>query len=537
MGHTDDDLERPIVGLANAYSTLVPGHANLRSVAAAVRRGIERAGGTAVEFGVPGICDGLADHHDGAHYTLPSREIIAAAVEMMVQGHSLDGVVLLGSCDKIVPGMLMAAARLDVPAIMIVGGPAEGGVEFQGHASDSSSPDDAVALLQSGEIDEAAFVALENGCQPGCGSCAYLGTANSMCCAAEAMGMSLPGSATIPATDAARLHAGEATGEQIVRLVEEGDGARSIITPAAIRNAVRTMAAIGGSTNTVLHLMAIAREAGHALTIDEFASLWSTTPQIARMNPAGPATVPDFHRAGGVPTVMREIRSLLDCSTRTVTGRRLGDELTAARLPAPGSEIVRRLDDPWLTGGGLAVVRGNLAPDSGITRPAAFPAGMLAFTGRALCFDTEQSANEAILGGRVEPGTVIVIRYVGPRGGPGMPEMYAPMKYLAAKGLGASAAIVSDGRFSGTNNGCFVGHVCPEAALGGPVALVHDGDRITIDARAGSLLLHVDEPELERRRAQWRPRPPQNAAAGMLALYARLAGPADRGALMELDET
>jgi dihydroxy-acid dehydratase len=255
------------------------------------------------------------------------------------------------------------------------------------------------------------------------------------------------------------------------------------------------------------------------------------------MNPAGPATVPDFHRAGGVPTVMREIRSLLDCSTRTVTGRRLGDELTAARLPAPGSEIVRRLDDPWLTGGGLAVVRGNLAPDSGITRPAAFPAGMLAFTGRALCFDTEQSANEAILGGRVEPGTVIVIRYVGPRGGPGMPEMYAPMKYLAAKGLGASAAIVSDGRFSGTNNGCFVGHVCPEAALGGPVALVHDGDRITIDARAGSLLLHVDEPELERRRAQWRPRPPQNAAAGMLALYARLAGPADRGALMELDET
>ena len=537
MGHSDDDLARPIIGLANAHSTLVSGHANLRAVAAAVRRGVEHAGGMAVEFGVAGICDGLADHHLGAHYTLPSREVVAAAVEMMVRGHALEGIVLLGSCDKIVPGMLMAAARLDVPAIMIVGGPAEGGVEFQGHASDSSSPDDALALLESGEMDEAAFIALEDGCQPGCGSCAYLGTANSMCCAAEAMGMSLPGSATIPATDASRLHAGEATGERIVRLVAAGDGARAIMTPAAVGNAVRTMAAIGGSTNTVLHLMAIAGEAGHTMTIDDFAALWSTTPQVARVNPAGPATVPDFHRAGGIPAVMRAIRPLLDCSARTVTGRRLGDDLEDVALPAPGNEVIRGLDDPWLDGGGLAVLRGNLAPDSGITRPAAFPPGMHTFTGRALCFDTERHANEAILEGRVGPGTVVVIRYVGPRGGPGMPEMYAPMKYLAARGLGADAAIVTDGRFSGTNNGCFVGHVCPEAALGGPIALVRDGDEITVDVPAGALRLHVDETEMARRREAWRPRPSGEVPPGMLRLYARLAGPAARGALMELEGT
>lgn len=533
MGHDDAALARPIIGVANAYSTLVPGHANLRAVAAAVERGVARAGGTAVEFGVPGICDGLADHHVGAHYPLPSREVVAAAVEMMVRGHALEGLVLLGSCDKIVPGMLMAAARLDVPAIMVVGGPAEGGVEFQGRASDSSSPDDAVALLQRGEMDESAFVALEDGCQPGCGSCAYLGTANSMCCAAEAMGLSLPGSATIPATDAARLRAGEDAGERVVRLVETGVSARRIITRGAVQNAVRTMAAIGGSTNTVLHLMAVAREAGHSLTIDDFAELWSTTPQVARVNPAGPATVPDFHRAGGVPAVMREIRSLLEGDALTVVGVPLHDVLDAAAPTDPDDPVIRPLDDPWLEGGGLAVLRGNLAPDSGITRPAAFPAGMGSFTGRALCFDSERHANEAILDGRVGPGTVVVIRYVGPRGGPGMPEMYAPMKYLVGRGLAASAAIVTDGRFSGTNNGCFVGHVCPEAALGGPIALVRDGDAITIDVTTGSLVLLVDDDEMARRRAEWRPPPSDAPPPGMLALYARLAGPASRGALLE----
>jgi len=318
-----------------------------------------------------------------------------------------------------------------------------------------------------------------------------------------------------------------------VRLVETGVSARRIVTRGAVHNAVRTMAAIGGSTNTVLHLMAVAREAGHSLTIDDFAELWSTTPQVARVNPAGPATVPDFHRAGGVPAVMREIRSLLDGDALTVAGVPLHDVLDATAPTDPDDPVIRPLDDPWLEGGGLAVLRGNLAPDSGITRPAAFPAGMGSFTGRALCFDSERHANEAILDGRVGPGTVVVIRYVGPRGGPGMPEMYAPMKYLVGRGLAASAAIVTDGRFSGTNNGCFVGHVCPEAALGGPIALVRDGDAITIDVTTGSLVLLVDDDEMARRRAEWRPPPSDAPPPGMLALYARLAGPASRGALLE----
>ncbi len=536
MGFADEDLARPIVGIANAHSTIVPGHFNLAAVTAAVREGIAQAGGTAVEFGVPGICDGLADHHRGALYTLPSREIVAASVEMIVRGHALDGIVLVGSCDKIVPGMLMAAARVDVPAVVIVGGPAEGGAEFHGQAADSSSPDDAVPLVQSGAIDEADFLALENGCQPGCGSCAYLGTANSMCCAAEAMGMSLPGSATIPATAAARIRAARATGNAIVRLINDGVSTRDILTPGNLANAVRTMAAIGGSTNTVLHLLAIAQEAGAPLTIDDFADLWGSTPQVARVNPAGPATVPDFHRAGGVPAVMREILPLLDREGLSVSGRTVAENLTAGSEAYAGAvdrRIVRTADEPWHAGGGLAVLRGNLAPATCITRPAAYPAGLEVFRGQARCFDSETDANEAIIGGAIEPGTVLVIRYMGPCGGPGMPEMYAPMKYLAARGLSDTAAIVTDGRFSGTNNGCFVGHVSPEAARGGPIALVCDGDVITIDVPRGVLRLELGDDELSDRRTRWVP-PRAKPVDGLLALYARLAGPAERGALMEV---
>jgi len=534
MGYGDADLERPIVGIANAYSTIVSGHLNLRRVAEHVRLGVAAAGGTSVEFGVPGICDGLADHHRGANYSLPSREVVAAAVEMMVRGHALDGVVLLGSCDKIVPGMLMAAARLDVPAVLLAGGPAEGGVPFRGRASDSSSPDEALPLHQTGEMTDAQFAALEDGCQPGCGSCAYLGTANSMCCAAEALGMSLPGSATIPATDAARLRAARATGEAIVRLVDDRVTARSIITRDAIGNAARAMGAIGGSTNTVLHLMAVAREAGLDIGIDDFAALWRTTPQIARVNPAGPATVPDFHRAGGIPAVLREIRPLLWRSATTVTGRSIAAELDTLADGIPDRSIIRSAADPWSEGGGLAILSGDLAPGTAVARPAGIPPSMRRFAGLARCFDDELAANDAILGGSVVPGTVVVIRYMGPRGGPGMPEMYAPMKYLSGRGLADSVAIVTDGRFSGTNNGCFVGHVTPEAARGGPIALVRDGDEIALDVDAGTIELHVDAVELERRRDSL-VTPPARPADGYLALYARLAGPADRGALMEMD--
>ena len=530
MGYRDEDLERPIIGIANAYSTLVPGHVNLREVAQAVGRGIARAGGTSVEFGVPGICDGLADRHLGAHYTLPSREVVAAAVEMMVQGHALDGVVLLGSCDKIVPGMLMAAARSDVPAIMVVGGPAEGGAEFLGRQADSSAPDDAVCMLQDGRMSEAEFAALEDACQPGCGSCAFLGTANSMCCVAEALGMALPGSATIPATDAARLRSAEASGERIVALVAGHVTARDIITRESLENTGRAMAAIGGSTNTLLHLLAISREADVDLTVDDLAGLWESTPQVAKMNPSGPATVPQFHRAGGLPAAMRQILPLLHGEVPTVGGRTLAEDLAAA--PDPDGAIIRPLERPWSTRGGLTVLRGNLAPDSAVAKPSAVPEGMLVFTGTARCFDREADAVDAILAGDITPGTILVIRYVGPRGAPGMPEMYVPLRYLFGAGLQECTAIVTDGRFSGANSGCLVGHVSPEAARGGPIAAVRDGDRITIDMPGGELRLEVGDDEVKARLSEWRA-PEPKASGGYLGLYERLAGSADTGALLE----
>jgi dihydroxy-acid dehydratase len=529
MGFGDAELEGPVIGLANAWSSVVSGHFNLRRVAEMVRLGVVSSGGMAVEFGVPGVCDGIAENHDGAHFVLPSRELIAGSIETMVQAHGLDGVVLLGSCDKIVPGMLMAAARLNVPAIMIVGGPAEGGILFDGRPSDGTSVDEAVPRLELGQLADAEFRELEDRAMPGCGSCAFLGTANSMCCAAEALGMSLPGTATIPASDGARLWAGRLSGERIVELVNEGVTARQIINQGGIENAVRAMAAIGGSTNTVLHLLAIAHEAEVSLTMDDVERLWRTTPQVAKMNPAAPATVPDFHRAGGMPAVLREILPLLNAQQLTVTGANVGENV--ARATTRDEAIIRPLTDPWSRTGGLAVLRGNLAPDTAISKPAAIDPRMHVFTGCALCFDSEEQAATAILGGLVTPGTVVVIRYEGPRGGPGMPEMYAPMKYLYGSGLSLTTAIVTDGRFSGTNNGCFVGHVSPEAARGGPLAVVRDGDRITIDIPRGDLHLHVSDEDMKRRLGEWR-QPEREARRGYLKMYANLVDSADKGAIL-----
>lgn len=530
IGFTDSDLTRPIIGLANAYSTLVSGHANLRQVAAAVALGVRRNGGTAVEFGVPGICDGLAERHIGGHYTLPSRDVVADAVEMMIVGHALDGIVLLGSCDKIVPGMLMAAVRTDVPAVLVAGGPAEGGIEFDGRPSDSSSPDDAVARLLSGAISRADFDALEDTCQPGCGSCAFLGTANSMCCLSEALGMSLSGSATIPAEDPARLESAQAAGACVMGLVQGEVTARRIVTRTSLENATRAMAAIGGSTNTVLHLMAIAHEADVALSIDELAHLWQTTPQVARISPSGPATVPQFHRAGGLPAALRQILPLLHGDALTVNGRSLAASINSAEIA--DDQIIRPRERPWSTEGGLAVLRGNLAPDGAVTKPSAVPAELRRFSGTARCFDRETEAVDAILHGRIHSGDALVIRYVGPRGGPGMPEMYLPLRYLYGAGLARSTAVITDGRFSGANSGLLVGHISPEAARRGPIAAVRDGDRVTVDIPAGELRLEVETAEVERRLAQWR-EPSPKVTRGYLGVYSRHAGPANRGAILE----
>ncbi len=529
MGYSDYDLARPMIGIANSWNRVVPGHYNLNLVSDYVKQGIQQAGGTPVEFGVIAACDGIAQGHDGMHYILPTRDLIAHDVEMMVEAHRLDGVVLLGSCDKILPGMLMAAARLDVPAILIAGGPMEGGCEFDERAADMTSLTEGLAMLKAGKIDEATYRRLEDCVGPTCGSCSFLGTANTMCCLAEALGLSLPGSATIPATQADRLRAAQESGRQIVQMIQKGITARQIINQKGIENAIRVNAAIGGSTNAILHLLAIAYEADVDLTVDAFEELSRTTPHIAKMNPAAAPNVPDFHQAGGVPAVMKEILPLLHGNALTVSGKTVVENVSKAEVH--NREVIKTMADPWSRGGGLAVLRGNLAPGSAITKPAAIKPEMHKFTGKAHCFNSEEAANQAILDGKVVEGEVVVIRYEGPKGGPGMREMYIAMKLLYGRGLALKTALVTDGRFSGTNNGCFVGHISPEAAEGGPLAIVQNGNLITIDIPGRKLHLHVSDEEIARRLASWK-RPEPKFKKGYLALYSRLAESADKGAII-----
>lgn len=529
MGYTNSDLEKPLVGIANAWSTTVPGHANLRQVSAAVREGIRAGGGTPVEFGVIGACDGIAEGHEGMRYILPTRDIIAHSIELMVQAHQYDGLVLLGSCDKIVPGMLMAAARLDLPAILVNGGPMMGGPMIQGRKADTTSIIEGVGRLHRGEISEAALIRMEDACAPTCGSCSFLGTANTMCCIAEAVGMSLTGSAMIPAVHTRRLQAAQDSGRAVVDLIRSGVTARQIITRAALENAVRLTSAIGGSTNAALHIPAIAYEAGLAFDITSFDEISRGTPLIARMNPAGPCNVIDFYESGGVPVVMHEIASLLHKEAMTVTGRTIGDNIRGHA--SPNNEVIKTFENPFSTSGGLAVLHGNLAPHSAVVKPAAIRGDMLTFSGPARVFDSEAEANAAILADAVQPGEVVVIRYEGPKGGPGMPEMFKAMKLLHGLGLSDRVALVTDGRFSGTNNGCCIGHISPEAMEGGPIALVADGDIIAIDIPGKALTLEVTPDELDRRRGSWQP-PPPRVTEGYLYLYSRMAESADKGAII-----
>ena len=531
MGYSDYDLERPMIGVANSWNRVVPGHYNLNHVSEYVKQGIFQGGGTPVEFGIPAACDGIAQGHKGNYYILPSRDLIANAVEVMIEAHRLDGLVLLGSCDKIVPGMLMAAARLDIPAIIVVGGPMEGGCEFDGRASDGTSVTECLGMLKAGKMDEETYRMLEDKAEPTCGSCSFLGTANTMCCLTEALGMSLPGSATIPATYADRSRAAQASGRQIMKLVEEGITARQIINDKAIENAVRVNSAIGGSTNVALHMPAIAYEAGLELDMDRFEELSRSTPVVAKMNPAAAPNVPDFHTAGGVPAVMKQILPLLNQDAMTVTTKTVTENVSSAA--DPDGVIIRTLDDPWSKEGGLAVIRGNLAPNTAITKPAAIHPDMHTFTGSAHCFDSEEEANQAIMNGEIKEGEVVVIRYEGPKGGPGMREMYSAMKLLYGRGLALKTGLVTDGRFSGTNNGCFVGHISPEAAEGGPLAIVQDGDKITIDVKGRGLHLHVSDEEIAARLAKWT-RPALKYTRGYLGLYSQLAESADKGAILKI---
>ncbi|NLW07680.1 MAG: dihydroxy-acid dehydratase [Clostridia bacterium] len=535
MGYHDEDLEKPLIGIANAWSTVVPGHYNLRRVAEAVKEGIRAAGGTPVEFGVIGACDGIAGGHFGTRYILPTRELIADSIEAMVEAHRFSGMVLLGSCDKIIPGMLMAAARINIPAILVNGGPALGGHNLEGEVVDSTYLAVAAGFLQQGKISAEQLKMLEDLVMPSCGSCSMLGTANTMACVAEALGMMLPGTATIPAVYSQRNQAARRSGEAIVKLVYRGITPRQIMTKASMINAVRLCSAIGGSTNVALHLPALAYELEMDFDMKLFDEWCRTTPLLVKLNPASSANMTDFHRAGGVPRVLAELEPLLDTGVLTVTRQSLADNLKGLAAPVPKQEepLIRSLQDPYMSSGGLAVLWGNLAPESAITKPAAIDPGLHVFRGRARCFDAEEEVQKAAQQNKIQPGDVVVVRYEGPAGGPGMPEMYRTMKLIDGLGLAKQVALITDGRFSGTNKGCFVGHISPEAAAGGPIALVQDGDYISINIPERSITLEVSPEELAARKAAARKTPPRRINHGYLNLYSRLVTSAAEGAIIK----
>lgn len=535
-GFSEDDLNRPIIGIANSFNEIVPGHSNLRQVAEFVKKGIYRAGGTAVEFGTIAICDGVANGHIGNNFTLPSRDLIAFTVETMAKAHKLDGIVLLASCDKIVPGMIMGAIRAGIPAIFLAGGPMLSGAAFgEKSKADLSTIAEAYGMYQIGKITKDDLFKLGTTCTPTCGSCQFYGTANTMCCTTEALGMSLPGSAAIPAVYSERLRAAQQTGEKIVQLVYKGIKPTDIITFKAIKNAIRYVMASGGSTNAVIHLCAI----GHLVGIStddimkEFDKQSSIVPHIARINPASNDwDMEDYYKAGAVPRVMKHLKTLLDLDALTVSGKTVKENIDEFVFNYPeNDDMVRTLENPHSKLGGLAIMRGNLAPDTGVAKPAAIAEEVRQFTGTAICFDSEEESIQALEEKKVKPGHVVVIRYEGPKGGPGMREMAVTMKIMHGQGLAKSAALITDGRFSGTNNGCFVGHISPEAAAGGPIALVKDGDKITIDVINKELTLHISDEELAKRKAGWKYT--QKELSGYLSIYAKLAKSADKGGVIE----
>ena len=537
LGYDDEDLSRPIIGIANAFSEIVPGHANLRQVAESVKKGIYRAGGNAVEFGAIGCCDGVTVGHEGMHYVLPSREVIADSIEIMCKAHKLDGLVMLCSCDKIVPGMLMGCIRANIPAILVPGGPMLGGPAFGRKAkADGTAITEALGMYQAGTIQWQDVMNLTQVCQPTCGSCSFYGTANTMCCAAEALGMVLPNGGCIPAVYAERFHSAKLSGIKIMELVKKNIRPTDVITFPAIQNAISYLMASGGSTNAVLHLCALAYELGMDTDtiIEEFDRQSNRIPCIARMNPSSATYDMELViQTGGVPRVMEALQKDLNLYALTCTGKTLGENIRdhIYLYPSCDNNVIRPVDQPFSTLGGIAIMRGNLAPNTGVAKPAAIAEQVRRFSGEAICFDSEEACQKALEELRIKPGHVVVIRYEGPKGGPGMREMYKPLKLMNGQGLALTTALITDGRFSGTNNGCFVGHISPEAAEGGPIALVQDGDRISIDTYTKQITLHVSDEELKRRRAQWSYQPPK--LTRYLAKYGCMASAPNKGGVLD----
>jgi dihydroxy-acid dehydratase len=524
LGVTEREMELPFIGIANAFNTIVPGHVHLRQLAEKVREGIAAAGGVPFEFGVIGICDGIAMGHEGMRYSLPSRENIADSIELMAQAHRFDGLVCIGTCDKIVPGMLMAAARTDIPSIILTGGPMLSGFH---DGKDLSLIDifEGVGKVAAGTLSESALCDLENCAMPGCGSCQGLYTANTMACMTEAMGMSLPGCAAIPAVDAGKLRISRETGEAIIPLVKKGIKPRDIITKKSLRNAIRVDMALGGSTNTVLHLMAIAMEAGIPLSLEDFSTLANEIPHLCYMQPSGSHSMQTLHRAGGIPAVLKRLEPYLeDCPT--VSGKKILMIAKAAGIQ--NDEVIRELTNPISKEGGLKILSGSLAPDGAVVKSAAVLKDMWKHKGPARVFNGEDAAMKAILSKKIHERDVIIIRYEGPRGGPGMAEMLAPTSALMGLGY-KKVVLITDGRFSGGTRGPCIGHVAPEAAIGGPIAFVREGDSIEVDLFTRRIDLCVSDKEIERRKKSWKP--PQKSLTGVLARYAGSVEQANLGAV------
>jgi len=531
MGYTDEEIERPLIGVVNSKNEIVPGHIHLDKIADAVKAGIRMAGGTPIEFGAIGVCDGIAMGHTGMKYSLATREIIADSCEAMGRAHSFDGMVFIPNCDKIVPGMLMAAARINVPAIVISGGPMLS-INQDGKQLDLNSVFEAVGAFKAGKITEAEVCDLENNACPGCGSCSGMFTANSMNCLTEVLGMGLTGNGTIPAVYAERIRLAKHAGMKIMELVEKDIKPSDILTIEAFENALTVDMALGCSTNSVLHLPAIASEAGIQINLDIINEISSKTPNLCKLAPAGKYHIQDLYAAGGVQAVMQELstKGLLHTDLITATGKTVEENIQGAKVK--DYDVIRSIAAPHSATGGIAVLKGNISPDGAVVKKSAVADSMLVHTGPARVFDSEDDAIRAIYNSEIVKGDVVVIRYEGPKGGPGMREMLGPTSAIAGMGLDCDVALITDGRFSGASRGASIGHVSPEAMEGGPIALIQEGDIVNIDIPAGRLNVECSEEELNKRKARWIA-PAPKITTGYLGRYARMVTSASTGAVLK----
>ena len=528
LGLSDEDIEKPFIAIANSYTNVVPGHVHLNSVANSVKTGIARSGGTSFEFNTIAICDGIAMGHEGMRYSLPSRELIADSVELMVEAHRFDGVVLISNCDKVTPGMLMAAARVNIPSIVVTGGPMLAGY-YRGEKVGVNALWEAVGKVEAGLMTEEELKDLENRVCPSCGSCSGMYTANTMACICEAMGMSLTGCATSLAISGQKLRIAEKSGERIVDLVTRDLKPSDIMTLRAFENAIMVDMALGGSTNTVLHLPAIAHEIGVRIELELFDRIGRKIPHLCSMMPGGTYALEDLDNAGGVPAVMKQLRSFLNPDAMTITGKTIEENVANARVL--DQDVIHTIEKPVHAEGGIAILRGNLAPRGAVVKTAAVSPKIMIHEGPARVFDSETNCMEAIKSRRIRHGDVVIIRYEGPKGGPGMPEMLEPTSTIAGMGMSESVVLITDGRFSGATRGPCIGHVSPEAASGGPIAVIRDGDRIRVDIPKRTVHVLLSEEEITSRLRSWKP-PEKKVVRGYLSRYIQTVASADQGSIL-----